>query len=132
MNVPRHRSKICCVCGRYTHPQPQDPNHDEGYGHCMKCLNDKAFYHKEEHVIQEYNPRVVVTFYNALPRHNAPVDHLSSDDSHAKITEVHRDGRISSHFTMFTPKAQYIEWMKTRHYPPEGVTERGLRLLTGN
>ena len=132
MSVTRHRGKTCCVCGAYTHPQPQDPNHDDGYGHCLDCLNNPAFYHKEEHVIQEYNPKVVVTFYNELPKYNAPVESLTSDDSHGKITEVHKDGRLSSHFTMHTPKASYIEWMKTRHYPPENVTEKGLALLTGN
>lgn len=36
--------KTCCVCGLGTHPQPQDYNHDKGYGHCYRCLSDSSRY----------------------------------------------------------------------------------------
>lgn len=84
------KTKICTHCGSYTHPQPQDYNHDKGYGHCYNCLD--TFYIKHSYPLKDK----LINVYHEL-------DHgiLSEDDSHAKVIEIIKDGIILRHVTVY-------------------------------
>jgi hypothetical protein len=97
--------KTCCVCGLETHPQPQDPNHDDGYGHCHSCLLDRNCY------LLTIEPLPYI--YDERPVRNGE---LTSDDSHAKIVEVVVLDKVVRHFTSHLPKAKIIEWAMSRNF----------------
>ncbi len=106
----KHRTKICCHCGSETHPQPQDFNHDKGYGHCYTCLQKDNWY---IHSLDQMTPDILIDFYDHREINNGP---LTDDDSHAKVIEVHIAGKIDYHQTLHTPKNKIKEMLCKKYY----------------
>jgi len=98
---PSHK-KTCCHCGRETHSQPQDYNHDTGYGHCYDCLKNPQWYVGSAY---QYGP-FRLDIYEHRDRNNGP---LSSDDSHGKVFELSVNGRVREHFTGHSTKENIIK-----------------------
>jgi len=91
------RRKTCCHCGRETHPQPQDFQHDKGFGHCAKCLGKEDWYKKTEYQADN----LYLFLFHECPG--------TSDDSHAKVTEVFsREGRCLYHQTRYSAVPEII------------------------
>lgn len=88
-----NRTKICTHCGKYTHPQPQDFNHDTGYGHCIACLNKKSWY-----VFKTFDDKnIVLNMYYSRPSVNQD---LFADDSDPKVLELYVDKKLVKHVTL--------------------------------
>lgn len=97
----KHHRKTCCHCGRETHPQPQDYDHDTGYGHCYDCLNKKDWY---VHISFKADPFYLKVWINRL---RVGAD-LCSDDSDPKVVEVFKGDTLLSHFTSHKTMEQLI------------------------
>jgi hypothetical protein len=100
----KNRQKTCTHCGNATHPQPQDPNHDTGYGHCYTCLNKKDWYVKS-------HDRPNLFMWESLDRCGG---NLTGDDSHAKVVEFFHDGELINHFTSYLTKEKLREWANAK------------------
>lgn len=92
--------KNCTHCGEETHSQPQDPNHDTGYGHCYRCLNKESWY-----VPSHQLPNLFM--WEERSRNDGP---LTTDDSHGKVVELKLGGKVVNHFTSYLTKEKIIEW----------------------
>lgn len=100
----KFRSKTCTHCGSETHGQPQDPNHDNGYGHCYGCLETIGCYKKSH---REIAPDIRLEIWEMLDRTNGV---LTKDDSHGKVIEVLVDGKVIKHFTSYLKKHVIENW----------------------
>lgn len=101
--IKRYRHKICCHCGRETHRQPQDFNHDKNYGHCLACLTKEDWYvYKVLLSGQHYRLNIFI----GRPATGAP---LTSDDSDPKVIELYLGGNILVHQTIHSPIPQILE-----------------------
>lgn len=91
--------KTCTHCGKETYPQPQDFQHDKGYGHCSDCLTKEDWYAKYEFTNGD---GLYLFLFHEKPR--------TSDDSHAKIAEVFsREGRCLYHCTHYLPTEDLLD-----------------------
>lgn len=102
-------TKTCTHCGRETHSQPQDWNHDKGYGHCYDCLNNPGHYIKSA---VRLSPEYLLTFYEELSHYKGT---LTTDDSHAKVVELHKNGHLYAHYTGYSPKASIIATLTKKY-----------------
>ena len=98
-----HRHKTCCHCGRETHAQPQDFNHDTGYGHCLACLAKEDWYVYRRFLSGQFFGLHV---FIARPRCGAP---LYEDDSDPKVIELYYGGRILEHKTLHSTLPKILE-----------------------
>lgn len=105
----KNRTKTCCHCGRETHPQPQDRNHDTGYGHCYDCLGKDAWYIPSTITLPS---GAILKIWDHRDYNNGPI---SNDDSHAKVFEVISDKKTLYHQTLHSPKAKIIEAISSRY-----------------
>lgn len=103
MEIDMGFKKICTHCGKYTHSQPQDYNHDKGYGHCYECLHDQNWYEKTELKSGEYR----LLIFDECPACN--------DDSHAKVYELIRDKKVIIHMTCYSPKPVIIGRINSKY-----------------
>jgi len=105
----KHRSKTCTHCGQETHPQPQDYDHDTGYGHCYECLGKQNWYvHSSELLAND----VRLLFWESRPTNNGE---LTSDDSHPKVIEVIVGGHLVEHCTAHKTKEKIREIVCRRY-----------------
>lgn len=100
------RTKNCTHCGEQTHTQPQDSDHDTGYGHCYNCLNKSNWYVKNT---LELLPDYSLTFWASRPFNGSE---LTSDDSDPKVCEVVHDGKVIMHQTFHTTTDRLIERLR--------------------
>ncbi len=103
------RRKTCTHCGDETHPQPQDYNHDTGYGHCYRCLNERGWYVFHERQLTE---DVLVKVWEERGRQAAE---LTSDDSHAKVIEVIVKGEVLYHSTVYSTKEKIFKNLEKKY-----------------
>lgn len=113
----RNRTKTCCHCGSVTHPQPQDYNHDTGYGHCYACLNKPNWYVPNTYQLA---PRIRLTIWERREANNAP---LTSDDSHGKVIELEVCNHLDLHLTTYKTKPEILEWINRKVKTFENPTE---------
>lgn len=104
-----NKVKICTHCGRETHPQPQDYDHDTGYGHCRACLNNNNWYVFDCALLMK--PGVRIDMYTARNYNCAP---LTSDDSEPKVVEIWEGEKLTAHFTSHKTKAEIVAKVSTR------------------
>ena len=102
------KRKICTHCGRETHAQPQDWDHDLGYGHCYDCLNKEDFYVPYTFSIL---PEVTVNIY---VHRNYIRAHLTTDDSEPKVVEVIEYDKVTGHFTSHKTKSEILAKIRSR------------------
>jgi hypothetical protein len=82
------KQKQCTHCGSITHSQPQDFNHDTGFGHCYDCLNKQSWYRKDSFNLDD---NCTMTIYHSLP--------IYEDDSHGKVIEIIKADKVLYHAT---------------------------------
>lgn len=104
---PVHR-KICCHCGKYTHKQPQDFNHDNGYGHCSECLTKEDWYKGSKYQDCEF---ILYVF----EQYETCGGSLTSDDSHGKVIELWLKGRVLEHFTTYDTKPNLFSKLNKKY-----------------
>lgn len=107
--MDKHRTKTCCHCGSETHPQPQDHNHDTGYGHCHDCLKKENWYVRS---FDQLADNIRVDWFEARDTNNGP---LTSDDSHAKVVEVYVRGKLDYHQTLHMTKDKIRGLLKAKY-----------------
>lgn len=96
--------KICTHCGKETYPQPQDFQHDLGFGHCSDCLMNENWYYRKEY--QDNN--LFLCLFFEMP--------IFNDDSGAKVTEVFtREGGCIYHQTRYSLTRDIIDGL-SKHF----------------
>lgn len=96
------KTKTCTHCGELTHPQPQDFNHDTGYGHCYSCLANPKWYLPNYYTLPNEFTLAIWEERNSL------AEPLTMDDSHAKIIELSKNKQLYCHYTSYEPKPTII------------------------
>lgn len=105
------RTKNCTHCGETTHAQPQDSDHDTGYGHCYDCLNKGNWY---VHTSLELFPNYQLDIWTSRPFNSAP---LTTDDSDPKVCEIKHNGKVVLHQTYHKTTSAIVEAFKAKLIP---------------
>lgn len=111
--------KICCHCGVYTHSQPQDPNHDLGYGHCYKCLGNASCYVGSSYQLAK---DLSLSMWEMRP---TKWGDLFDDDSNPKVIEIIADGKVLVHQTLHCKKGEILDFY-SKKYQEQKKSERCL------